>query len=117
METSLALIGHGKAPAEVDRPGPYGLPQLQGVPESHGKTVTGPSKFRLSPARQFWKANGQANLTAWQRVSWQQTLVKAQGDIMAEMAEEERRAPVAEAVAVAIYSVLVLLLMLAWTYA
>jgi hypothetical protein len=36
---------------------------------------------------------------------------------MAEMAEEERRAPVAEAVAVAIYSVLVLLLMLAWTYA
>jgi hypothetical protein len=50
-------------------------------------------------------------------VSWQQTLVKAQGDIMAEMAEEERRAPVAEAVAVAIYSVLVLLLMLAWTYA
>jgi hypothetical protein len=45
-------------------------------------------------------------------VSWQQTLVKAQGDIMAEMAEQERRAPVAEAVAVAIYSVLVLLLML-----
>jgi hypothetical protein len=35
------------------------------------------------------------------------TLVKAQGDIMAEMAEEERRAPVAEAVAVAINSVLV----------
>jgi hypothetical protein len=72
----------------------------------------------LSPARHFWKANGQAShLTAWQRVSWQQTLVKAQGDIMAEMAEEERQAPVAEAVAVAIYSVLVLLLMLAWTYA
>jgi hypothetical protein len=36
---------------------------------------------------------------------------------MAEMAEEERRNPAAEAVVVAIYSVSVLLLMLAWTYA
>ena len=35
---------------------------------------------------------------------------------MAERAEEERRDPAADAVAVAVYSVLVLLLMLAWTY-
>jgi hypothetical protein len=34
---------------------------------------------------------------------------------MAERAEEERRVPAADAVAVAVYSVLVLLLMLAWT--
>jgi hypothetical protein len=34
---------------------------------------------------------------------------------MAERAEEERRDPAADAVAVAVYSVLVLLLMLAWT--
>jgi hypothetical protein len=38
------------------------------------------------------------------------------GGIMAERAEEERRDPAADAVAVAVYSVLVLLLMLAWTY-
>jgi hypothetical protein len=38
------------------------------------------------------------------------------GGIMAERAEEERRDLAADAVAVAVYSVLVLLLMLAWTY-
>ena len=38
------------------------------------------------------------------------------GGFMAERAEEERRDPAADAVAVAVYSVLVLLLMLAWTY-
>jgi hypothetical protein len=42
--------------------------------------------------------------------------VMVQGDIMAETVEGESRNPAADAVAVAVYSVLVLLLMLAWTY-
>jgi CheY-like chemotaxis protein len=43
----------GASAAEVDRPGPYGLPNRRGVPGRPRKNATGLSKPRLCATRQF----------------------------------------------------------------